>query len=389
MTDTEVIHAPHARPEVSLFGFTVSELDALEHVAEIMATATDTIPPQYRGKKGNCFMVAMNSARWRLDPFEVAGKTHFINGNIGYEAQLVTAILNTSGALTGNVNVEWFGPWEKIIGRFVEKESRTKKNEHGEATKYRTPAWSIDDEEGLGVRVFATLRGETKPRELEIAMKQARVRNSTLWADDPKQQIAYLAQKRWGRLHAPQVMLGYRTPDELHGRDDEGERDMGRVDEVAPAVLPAANRTESVKQRLRRAAPARATAPNIEAVLAAIDAATNAEQLAAAGEQASALANDADKARAREAYAAKLQASRTASKPATAPAAATEPADPATGEVVMTFAEVMDLLENAKDSDELSLAADHIRYVEHAEYREELTECYQARAAKFDEGAAQ
>ena len=29
-------------------------------------------------------------------------------------------------------------------------------------------------------------------------MKQARTRNSPLWTEDPKQQLAYLAGRRWG-----------------------------------------------------------------------------------------------------------------------------------------------------------------------------------------------
>jgi hypothetical protein len=50
---------------------------------------------------------------------------------------------------------------------------------------------------------------------LELLLTQATTRNSTLWADDPKQQIAYLAQKRWARLYCPGVILGVYSVDEL------------------------------------------------------------------------------------------------------------------------------------------------------------------------------
>lgn len=46
-------------------------------------------------------------------------------------------------------------------------------------------------------------------------LAQARTRNSTLWADDPRQQLAYLAVKRWARLYCPEVILGVYTIDEL------------------------------------------------------------------------------------------------------------------------------------------------------------------------------
>ncbi|WP_443201058.1 recombinase RecT [Pseudomonas sp. 39167] len=81
--------------------------------------------------------------------------------------------------------------------------------------KYRIPNWNINDEKGLGVHVWATFVGEDSPRELTTWMTQARTRNSTLWADDPKQQIAYLALKKWARLYCPDVILSVYTRDEL------------------------------------------------------------------------------------------------------------------------------------------------------------------------------
>jgi len=59
------------------------------------------------------------------------------------------------------------------------------------------------------------MKGESVPRELTLLLSQCRVRNSPLWADDPRQQIAYLGLKRWTRLHCPDVLMGVYTPDEL------------------------------------------------------------------------------------------------------------------------------------------------------------------------------
>ncbi|WP_199784215.1 recombinase RecT, partial [Cronobacter dublinensis] len=58
-----------------------------------------------------------------------------------------------------------------------------------------------------------------------ISMAQAGVRNSPLWEQDPRQQLAYLCTKRWARLHAPDVLLGVYTPDELEERP-RVERDI-------------------------------------------------------------------------------------------------------------------------------------------------------------------
>ncbi|EDC4056817.1 recombinase RecT, partial [Salmonella enterica subsp. enterica serovar Java] len=112
------------------------------------------------------------------------------------------------------IHFEWFGTWENIVGRFVEKTS-TKGN------KYIVPSWSLADEKGVGVRAYATLKGESEPRELILMLSQAQVRNSTLWASDPRQQLAYLAVKRWARLYCPDVILGVYTPDELEERNEK------------------------------------------------------------------------------------------------------------------------------------------------------------------------
>jgi hypothetical protein len=182
--------------------------------AEIMATGKATIPAELRNV-GDCLAITMQAMNWKMNPFSVAQKTFFIGGKIGYEAQLVAAAINNSGAVSGTFHFEWYGPWEKVIGKFA-----IKKGDKGE---YRVPDWALADEAGIGIKCWATLKGETEPRVLDLLLAQARTRNSTLWADDPRQQLAYLAQKRWARLYAPGVILGVYTADEL---DQPFEREI-------------------------------------------------------------------------------------------------------------------------------------------------------------------
>ena len=182
------------------------QMDRMIRFAEIMATGKATIPQELRNV-GDCLAITMQAMNWKMNPFAVAQKTHFISGKIGYEAQLVAAAINNSGAVKDTFHFEWYGPWEKIIGKYKIKE--------GDKGEYRVPGWKMADEEGIGIRVWATLKGESEPRELNLLLAQASVRNSTLWAGDPRQQLAYLAQKRWARLYAPGVILGVYTSDEL------------------------------------------------------------------------------------------------------------------------------------------------------------------------------
>jgi hypothetical protein len=69
----------------------------LRTLSEVMANSGNFVPEHYRGKPDACMAVVMQAARWGMDPFAVAQKT-FIVGNsgvLGYEAQLVNAVINT------------------------------------------------------------------------------------------------------------------------------------------------------------------------------------------------------------------------------------------------------------------------------------------------------
>lgn len=158
----------------------------------------------------------MQSMQWDMNPFAVAQKTHLVNGVLGYEAQLVNAVITSRAPVTGRLEYEWFGDWSKVIGKFIIK--------NGDKGEYRQPGWKLEDEEGLGVSVWATFKGESQPRRLDLLLAQARTRNSTLWADDPRQQLAYLATKRWSRLYCPDVIMGVYSPDEM---EEVQSRDMG------------------------------------------------------------------------------------------------------------------------------------------------------------------
>lgn len=182
--------------------------DRLTALSNVMANSGALVPAHFQGKPDACMAVAMQAARWGLDPFAVAQKTHIVNGSMGYEAQLVNAVINTMAPTKNRLSYEWYGQWEKILGK-------TKQMQGSNGKPYISPDWNFRDEAGLGVRVWATMKGEDKPRVLEILLTQAQVRNSTLWASDPRQQLAYLACKRWARLHCPEVILGVYSPDEF------------------------------------------------------------------------------------------------------------------------------------------------------------------------------
>lgn len=211
--------APMSATSTASLVLDVASMESIMRLADIMAKSRTTIPDHLKGNSADCAAVIMQAMQWQMNPFAVAQKTHVVNGTLGYEGQLVNAAITSSGVTRDRFNYEWFGAWEKIIGKTkvvnVPEKGKKGDKDYKKAYQFHAADYDLKDEEGLGIRIWATLRGESQPRELTLLLVQASVRNSPLWATDPRQQLAYLAVKRWSRLYAPDVILGVYTPDEL------------------------------------------------------------------------------------------------------------------------------------------------------------------------------
>lgn len=165
-------------------------MENLYKFATTMANANITVPKHLQGNPGDCMAICMQSAQWGMNPFSVAQKTHIVNGALGYEAQLVIAIVSTSGAIDGRFKFEFQGDF-------------------------------TDTKHGL-VRCGAILKGEEEITWGEwIDCSKLKVKNSPLWKQQPKQQASYYAAKSWTRLNTPEVILGIYTPDELEQNSPE------------------------------------------------------------------------------------------------------------------------------------------------------------------------
>lgn len=171
--------------------------------AKLMAVTT-AVPPHLRGKPGDCLAVAMQAWRWEADPFAVASKTYFVNDRIAYEAQLVNAIVYAKAPLEGRLQVDWKGDGEKMV-------------------------------------CTVTGRFKNDPNVHTITQDVATIttKNSPLWKQAPRQQLAYFTTRLWARLFCPEVLMGIYTPDELV---DVGTVIEGRDGTYAP---PRPSRTDA------------------------------------------------------------------------------------------------------------------------------------------------
>lgn len=225
--DIAITSQPGATVGTAAAIFSPEGMDRLVRFATLMADSKATVPQHLAGKPADCLAVTMQAAQWGMNPFAVAQKTHVVNGTLGYEAQLVNAAVSSSNLLSTRLNYRWDGDWSKVNGK-------------------------SDKSPSLTVTVSAVLKGEAEPRELTISMAQAGVRNSPLWEQDPRQQLAYLCVKRWARLHAPDVLLGVYTPDELQETTPRVERDITPPAATAQGMNSLINSKPEQKQEERQ-----------------------------------------------------------------------------------------------------------------------------------------
>jgi RecT family len=179
-----------------LGGLMLQNMGEVMEFAKLMSVSGAAVPPWLRNNPGGCLAICSRALRWKMDPFAVAEKSYLAKGkggteHIGYEAQLIHAVVTAHAPLKGRLRTE-------IIGE-------------GELRR---------------CKVWGTFKGETKPHEYiseTLANKikaigrnsDGYIKGSPLWESDPEVQLSYSAVRQWCRLHSPDTLLGVYTPDEL------------------------------------------------------------------------------------------------------------------------------------------------------------------------------
>lgn len=146
----------------------------------------------------NCFLVVNQAVRWGMDPFAVAQCVSVVHGKLCYEGKLIAAVIATKLGI--QLKYEW------------------------------------DDKPGdnLGIVVSGRLPGESELRTVEGTVGEWKTTGKgTPWVGaQSRKMLAYRGAREWGRLHAPALMLGVYSEDELSALSDE--RRFTRARDVTP-----------------------------------------------------------------------------------------------------------------------------------------------------------
>ncbi len=181
------------------------KMESVFRFAEIMSQAKISLPKHFQGNPADCMALVLQAQRWGMDPFAVAQQAFLVNGNLGFSAQLVNAVISSSKAIQGRFHYEY--------------------------------DWKQGAPNGL-VKVGAVIAGEDNITWGEwLDTSKVTTKNSPLWKTNPRQQAAYLAMKYWARLYTPEMLLGVYTKDELDNAPiAKPERDITPQPEPAAAT---------------------------------------------------------------------------------------------------------------------------------------------------------
>lgn len=155
--------------------------------SKMMSISGIMVRKHFRNHPGACLGMVMQAMRWGMDPFAVANKTYLVKNRdgdeqIAFEAQLITAVLNTRAPIKGRIRYEFAG--------------------EGDSKKCRAYAYLADVDDD-------PIEAWSPP------LSQIHPKNSPLWKSDPEQQLCYYTARLLARRHFPEVLLGVYDPDEL------------------------------------------------------------------------------------------------------------------------------------------------------------------------------
>ena len=224
---TSAVSAPKNDVPMSLL--TGSGFDQLQRVAKALCAST-LVPAQYRaftevksyGKVTghnpnpaglpNC-VVALNMAmRMGADPLMVMQNLYVIEGRPSWSSQFIIAAINSCGRFSPlRFEISEPGKEEAVEYKAVVWKG-DKKTEEKRSTKvqHRTcRAWVIEKETGE--------RLDGPIVSMQMAIDEGWLtKNGSKWQTMPEIMLRYRAASLFGRLYAPELLMGLQTQEEVH-----------------------------------------------------------------------------------------------------------------------------------------------------------------------------
>lgn len=252
-----------------------------QRVAKMLCLSA-LMPEHFRGEEnlGSVVIVMDIAARLKLNPLLVAQQIYLVYGKPGYSAQFVIAVMNTNADF-GKLRYEMTDHGEKTFEyNYTEGFGQNKQRKTGKATLHdiECVAWALEGKDKLpeGINTLAKAKEaglailEGPPVSMSMAFKEGwYAKDGSKWQTLPDLMLRYRAASFFGRLFAPELMMGLPTVDELEDRGPEEtvvrpifeSKVVAETPKTPPAAKPAVEESTNTPQTAQSGTHPPATPP--------------------------------------------------------------------------------------------------------------------------------
>lgn len=259
-TNLKELRQPKEAATNVAIGFTNSQsFDLMQRVAKTFTNST-LVPEQYRGENGigNCVIALNMATRMNADPLMVMQNLYVVNGRPAWSSQWIIAAINNCGK---------FSPLRFELKSLGDKTIKYTESYWGHDRKRATRevtvtvedkvciAWAIERETGE--------RLESPEVSIEMAVKDGWYgKDGSKWKTMPDVMLRYRTASFFGKLYAPELLMGIQTVEEVRDIIDTTAIDGNTVTAEDLSRKPQA-KTELAKQETPEPQPATTTQAHI------------------------------------------------------------------------------------------------------------------------------
>lgn len=249
------------QPQQSIGLLNLEAFELSQRIAKMLSSST-LVPEQYRqtikvkaGKDNfgnmlyrdepnpnglaNCVIALNMASRLNADPLMVMQNLYLIEGRPSWSSQFIMAAINSCGRFSAlRFELEDLGEKEVEYTETV-WENRIKKTVHKKITINNMSCVAFAVERETGERI------ESSKITMEMAVKEGWYqKNGSKWQTMPEQMLRYRAASFFGRVYAPELLMGLRS----------SEEEQERIIDVTPeTVVASASNFNELKSKILKA----------------------------------------------------------------------------------------------------------------------------------------
>ena len=159
----------------------------------------------------NCMIALDMSQRMNANPLMIMQNLHIIEGRPSWSSQFIIAAINNCGKFSPlRFDLQWLDEIDATYSTFEWEDRKKVEKKHKVRIKNaRCVAWAI--EKATGERL------ESAPVTMEMAVNEGWFgKNGSKWKSMPDLMMRYRSAAFFGRIYAPELLMGLPTAEEVH-----------------------------------------------------------------------------------------------------------------------------------------------------------------------------